>query len=87
MVAMRALGDPDAFPDGDLGVRRGAGQLGLPTTPSGLVARSADWRPWRAYAVQHLWAGVDHPVNHWPPSTRTESERRAAPARKEPYRD
>ena len=35
-VAMRALGDPDAFPDGDLGVQRGAGRLGLPATPAAL---------------------------------------------------
>ncbi len=66
VVAMRALGDPDAFLPGDLGVRRGAGALGLPATPMALTARAARWRPWRAYAVQHLWATTDHPINHWP---------------------
>jgi AraC family transcriptional regulator of adaptative response / DNA-3-methyladenine glycosylase II len=63
---MRALGDPDAFLASDLGVRRGAAALGLPATPAALVARSARWRPWRAYAVQHLWATTDHPINRWP---------------------
>lgn len=63
---MRALGDPDAFPATDLGVRLAAGKLGLPTTPAALVRRAAAWRPWRAYAVQHLWATGDHPVNVLP---------------------
>jgi AraC family transcriptional regulator of adaptative response / DNA-3-methyladenine glycosylase II len=66
VVAMRALGDPDAFLATDLGVRRGAAALGLPATPAALTAHSARWRPWRAYAVQHLWATTDHPINRWP---------------------
>lgn len=66
VVAMRALGDPDAFPATDLGVRAAAEKLGLPTTPAALVRRAAAWRPWRAYAVQHLWATGDHPVNVLP---------------------
>ncbi|MFD3545997.1 AlkA N-terminal domain-containing protein [Streptomyces sp. NPDC058655] len=66
VIAMRALGDPDAFLPSDLGVRRAARRLGLPSTPSALTARAADWRPWRAYAVQYLWATDDHPVNHLP---------------------
>jgi AraC family transcriptional regulator of adaptative response / DNA-3-methyladenine glycosylase II len=55
MIAMRVLRDPDAFPEGDLGVRRGAEALGLPTAPAGLRARAERWRPWRGYAVMHLW--------------------------------
>lgn len=54
-VAMRALRDPDAFPAGDLGVRRGFEMLGLPTAPSEILERAERWRPWRAYAVMHLW--------------------------------
>ncbi|MFP3987034.1 AlkA N-terminal domain-containing protein [Streptomyces sp. E11-3] len=65
-IAMRALGDPDAFLPTDLGVRRAAAALGLPSTPAALTARAADWRPWRAYAVQYLWATDDHPINHLP---------------------
>ncbi|MET9696313.1 AlkA N-terminal domain-containing protein [Streptomyces sp. NPDC006529] len=66
VIAMRALGDPDAFLPSDLGVRRAARGLGLPSTPAALTARAAAWRPWRAYAVQYLWATDDHPINHLP---------------------
>ncbi|MFF8841538.1 AlkA N-terminal domain-containing protein [Streptomyces sp. NPDC015127] len=66
VIAMRALGDPDAFLPTDLGMRRAAAGLGLPATPAALTARAAAWRPWRAYAVQYLWATDDHPINHLP---------------------
>jgi AraC family transcriptional regulator, regulatory protein of adaptative response / DNA-3-methyladenine glycosylase II len=65
-VAMRALRDPDAFLPGDLGVRQAAQRLGLPTDPAALARRAEPWRPWRAYAVQHLWATGAHPVNRLP---------------------
>jgi AraC family transcriptional regulator of adaptative response / DNA-3-methyladenine glycosylase II len=55
-VAMRALRDPDAFMPTDLGIRRGAGARGLPEEPGALVARAEAWRPWRSYAMAHLWA-------------------------------
>jgi AraC family transcriptional regulator of adaptative response / DNA-3-methyladenine glycosylase II len=55
-VALRALGDPDAFPAGDVGLQRGARALGLPADPAGLAARAERWRPWRRYAAHHLWA-------------------------------
>ena len=71
VIAMRVLGDPDAFPATDLGVRQAAAALGLPTAPAGLAARSAAWRPWRAYAVQHLWATGAHPVNVLPREDQT----------------
>jgi AraC family transcriptional regulator of adaptative response / DNA-3-methyladenine glycosylase II len=54
-IAMRALGEPDAFPDGDLGLRRAAGSDGLPLSAKNLVARAERWRPWRAYAAMLLW--------------------------------
>ncbi|MGK5627663.1 AlkA N-terminal domain-containing protein [Streptomyces sp. URMC 123] len=66
VTAMRALGDPDAFLPTDLGVRRAAAGLGLPAAPAALTARAAAWRPWRAYAVQYLWATDDHPINALP---------------------
>lgn len=65
-IAMRALGDPDAFLPTDLGIRRAAERLSLPATPAALTARAADWRPWRAYAVQYLWTVDNHPINHLP---------------------
>lgn len=56
-VALRALGDPDAWPDGDLGLRRAVARLagGPPPTPRVLRALAEAWRPWRAYATLHLW--------------------------------
>ncbi|MBT2508981.1 DNA-3-methyladenine glycosylase 2 family protein [Streptomyces sp. ISL-98] len=66
VIAMRALGDPDAFLPTDLGIRRAAQELGLPSTPAAFTARAAAWRPWRAYAVQYLWATDDHPINCLP---------------------
>ncbi|WP_322741083.1 AlkA N-terminal domain-containing protein [Streptomyces hygroscopicus] len=66
VIAMRALGDPDAFLPTDLGIRRAAQELGLPSTPAALTARAAAWRPWRAYAVQYLWATGSHPINFLP---------------------
>jgi AraC family transcriptional regulator of adaptative response / DNA-3-methyladenine glycosylase II len=49
-IRMRALSDPDVFLPGDAGVRRALARLGAHT------ADDAAWRPWRSYAVQHLWA-------------------------------
>lgn len=66
LIAMRGLGDPDAFVPGDLGVRLAARALGLPGSPAALNRRAAGWRPWRAYAVQYLWAVLDHPINRLP---------------------
>ena len=55
-VAMRALRDPDAFMPTDLGIRRAARTIGLPEDPAGLVAAGEGWRPWRSYAMSHLWS-------------------------------
>lgn len=54
-IAMRALGQADAFPASDLGLRRAmAGPEPLPA-PADLMRAAAAWRPWRAYAAMHLW--------------------------------
>ncbi len=55
-VAMRALRDPDAFMPTDLGIRRAARAVGLPDDPAHLVAVTESWRPWRSYAMVHLWS-------------------------------
>jgi len=55
-VAMRALGEPDAFPATDLGLLRASGLPG--SRP--LLARAEAWRPWRAYAAMYLWQPVSH---------------------------
>jgi AraC family transcriptional regulator, regulatory protein of adaptative response / DNA-3-methyladenine glycosylase II len=67
VIAMRGLGDPDAFPATDLGIQLAAKQIGLPDASRDLIERSARWRPWRSYATQHLWTALDHAVNQWPP--------------------
>jgi len=54
-VALRGLGDPDVFLPGDLAVRRGARNLGLPGAANALDHHATRWRPWRSYAVIRLW--------------------------------
>jgi AraC family transcriptional regulator of adaptative response / DNA-3-methyladenine glycosylase II len=55
-VAMRALRDPDAFMPTDLGILRSARALGLSDNPAHLRDLTDRWRPWRSYAMVHLWA-------------------------------
>jgi AraC family transcriptional regulator, regulatory protein of adaptative response / DNA-3-methyladenine glycosylase II len=64
-VAMRALGDPDAFLPTDLGIVAAARMLGLESVRD-LRAHSERWRPWRSYATQVLWGMLDHPINRLP---------------------
>ncbi|HEV2652459.1 MAG TPA: hypothetical protein VGU69_14450, partial [Rhizomicrobium sp.] len=55
--ALRALRDSDAFPAADVGLLRNpiVAEDGKRPTPKALLARAESWRPWRAYAAQHLW--------------------------------
>ncbi len=55
-VLMRALGDPDVFLATDLGVRHAAKRLGLDDAPGALAVTAERWRPWRSYALHHLWS-------------------------------
>ena len=54
-LAMRALSDPDVFLATDLGVLRGLAKLGGPADPKAAAAIAERWRPWRSYALHHLW--------------------------------
>lgn len=54
-MAMRVLGNPDIMLSSDLVVRQGAGELGLPATPTELTQYASHWAPWRSYACMHLW--------------------------------
>jgi AraC family transcriptional regulator of adaptative response / DNA-3-methyladenine glycosylase II len=54
-IAMRALSHPDAFPTADLILRREATRDSTPLDGKALDERANAWRPWRAYAVIHLW--------------------------------
>ena len=55
-IAMRALHEPDAFPAGDLGVRKALARAGRMPTERQTIALAERWRPWRAYATLALWA-------------------------------
>src|SRR6201999_1588951 len=56
-IALRAVREMDAFPATDIGLLRGAASMGgEKTPPANLLSRAEGWRPWRAYAAQHLWA-------------------------------
>ncbi|MFC4853215.1 DNA-3-methyladenine glycosylase 2 family protein [Actinophytocola glycyrrhizae] len=55
-VLMRVLGAPDVLLTGDVALRKGAANVGLPSTPEALEAHAAAWRPWRSYAGMHLWS-------------------------------
>jgi AraC family transcriptional regulator of adaptative response / DNA-3-methyladenine glycosylase II len=57
-VELCSLGEPDAFPHGDLLLRRQASSGGKPLTPLALEERAESWRPFRGYAVFHLWAAA-----------------------------
>ncbi|MCA5892019.1 helix-turn-helix domain-containing protein [Isoptericola sp. NEAU-Y5] len=61
-VAMRVIGDPDAWLDGDVALLSGAAAVGVPLPDGGRPARNralrdhaARWAPWRSYAAMHLW--------------------------------
>ncbi|RPH58417.1 MAG: DNA-3-methyladenine glycosylase 2 family protein, partial [Acidobacteria bacterium] len=54
-IAMRAFGEPDAFPSSDLGLRKAAGNGHGPVSPKELERMARKWRPWRAYAAMALW--------------------------------
>ena len=58
-ITMRALGDPDVMLAGDLGVRHAIAALGGDDRPREIAKAAHAWRPWRSYAVAHLWASLD----------------------------
>jgi len=61
-IALRAIREMDAFPATDVGLLRGMASIdgdtmnGAKTASANLLSRAESWRPWRAYAAQHLWA-------------------------------
>jgi AraC family transcriptional regulator, regulatory protein of adaptative response / DNA-3-methyladenine glycosylase II len=56
-IALRQLREPDAFPAADVGLMRALADLeGRRRSSRELLGRADQWRPWRAYAAQHLWA-------------------------------
>ena len=61
-VAMRALGHPDVFLPTDIGVRNAIAGLGH--DPAAVIADSDRWRPWRSYALMHLWNTLMPPIDN-----------------------
>jgi len=59
-IALRGLGEPDAFPDGDLGLLQAFNPNGGRLTPARLRQRAEAWRPWRGYAATYLWNHPGH---------------------------
>ncbi|MFQ5503864.1 MAG: AlkA N-terminal domain-containing protein [Planctomycetota bacterium] len=59
-IAMRGMGEPDAFPASDLGLRRALSGGAGKATGAEVMARSEPWRPWRAYAAMYLWTEERH---------------------------
>ena len=57
-ITMRVQHDADAFLPSDLGVRKAMVALGVSDDPRSIERRAEAWRPWRAYAQQHLWASL-----------------------------
>jgi AraC family transcriptional regulator of adaptative response / DNA-3-methyladenine glycosylase II len=63
-IALRAMREMDAFPATDIALLRGSASIdGMKITPASLLNRAESWRPWRAYAAQHLWAAGANPVS------------------------
>jgi AraC family transcriptional regulator, regulatory protein of adaptative response / DNA-3-methyladenine glycosylase II len=72
-IRMRALADPDVFMASDLGVRRGLQELGFTGGLSDIEKLAQRWRPWRSYALAHIWAAASRR-----PATTTATSRRPA---------
>jgi AraC family transcriptional regulator of adaptative response / DNA-3-methyladenine glycosylase II len=73
-VAMRALGEPDAFPFEGEDLERAVGW----NDPGGLDLRTERWRPWRAYAAMHLWNDADMDVARTEPKKTPHAPRRGS---------
>jgi AraC family transcriptional regulator of adaptative response / DNA-3-methyladenine glycosylase II len=57
-IALRALGEPDAFPSADLVLRRTSSRCGTVISACELEQKAEAWRPWRGYAAVHLWCAA-----------------------------
>jgi len=57
-IALRSLGDPDVFLPTDIGVRNALRSMGVDSTPKAAEHLAERWRPWRSYALHHLWASL-----------------------------
>lgn len=63
-IAMRAFGEPDAFPDGDLGLKRAVSNGDTLISNAELRRMAERWRPWRAYAAMFLWSSLGRDIDN-----------------------
>jgi len=77
-IAMRAMRDPDAFLASDLGVRHALERLAQGHRPEAVETLAERWRPYRAYAVQHLWASLNSAPRAQPGPSTKQSDQLAA---------
>lgn len=78
-IAMRAFGEPDAFPSSDLGLRRVLSSGRTAPSEEQFLELAENWRPWRAYAAIHLWAAGLARITSGgrePPASRTTKPRK-----------
>jgi AraC family transcriptional regulator, regulatory protein of adaptative response / DNA-3-methyladenine glycosylase II len=61
-IALRALGDPDVFLATDLGVRQALDRMGIDPDPRAANDRAEAWRPWRSYALMHVWSTLSEEI-------------------------
>lgn len=73
LLAMRVFGEPDAFPAGDLGLRKALAEGGPLPSIRAVEARAEVWRPWRAYALVLLWRSAAAEVRRSSPRQRRRS--------------
>ena len=75
-IAMRQLREPDAFPAADIGLMRAMADAdGTRPSAAALLDHAERWRPWRAYAAQHLWASESYPVKTPRPAAKAHKEK------------
>jgi len=77
---MRQMREPDAFPATDIGLMRAMADAdGTRPSAGALLAHAERWRPWRAYAAQHLWASEAYPAKSSKPTKeKRDADRQAA---------
>jgi AraC family transcriptional regulator, regulatory protein of adaptative response / DNA-3-methyladenine glycosylase II len=74
-IAMRALGEPDAFPFGDPGLRSGLGRDGHPASLGEVERMAEGWRPWRAYAAMQICTGTGRRAGRGKDAPRVSAEK------------
>jgi AraC family transcriptional regulator of adaptative response / DNA-3-methyladenine glycosylase II len=81
-IRMRALADPDVFMPSDLGVRRGLQELGFTGGVGDIDKLAQRWRPWRSYALAHIWSAASTATATRRPAAATSAATTRRPAQR-----